>query len=91
MFYEIGSLFSVGIRTLHPTTIDPRHHWGPLAKGKLLVEPTVVQISESIGRTPAQVLTRWSIQNGVITIPKSTKKERLLENFQVSMLTIIWM
>ena len=61
----------------------------PLAKGKLLVEPTVVQISESIGRTPAQVLTRWSIQNGVITIPKSTKKERLLENFQVSLLTII--
>lgn len=42
----------------------------------------VVKIAQSVGKTPAQVLVRWSIQNKVLTIPKSTKKERVLENFE---------
>ncbi|XP_008332179.1 uncharacterized oxidoreductase ZK1290.5 isoform X2 [Cynoglossus semilaevis] len=55
----------------------------PLAKGQALNEPTVVQIAEKYKRTPAQICIRWSIQNGVITIPKSTRKERVKENCQV--------
>ncbi len=60
----------------------------PLAKGKLLTEESVVKISKEIGRTPAQVLIRWSIQNGVIAIPKSTKRERLAENYQVRPISV---
>jgi len=55
----------------------------PLAKGKLLSESPILKIAQDLGKTPAQVMIRWSIQNGVIAIPKSTKKERVLENFQV--------
>lgn len=55
----------------------------PLANGMILKEPPVVKVAQSAGRSPAQVLIRWSIQNGVVTIPKSIKKERIQENCQV--------
>lgn len=55
----------------------------PLAKGQLLSDPTVLHIAEKYRRTPAQICIRWSLQNGVVTIPKSTKMERILENCQV--------
>lgn len=40
-------------------------------------------MAQSLGKTTAQVLIRWSIQHGVVTIPKSTKKQRVRENSQV--------
>ncbi|EFX79063.1 hypothetical protein DAPPUDRAFT_25705, partial [Daphnia pulex] len=49
----------------------------------ILKEPPVEKVAQSAGRSPAQVLIRWSIQNGVVTIPKSIKKERIKENSQV--------
>ncbi|XP_046440736.1 uncharacterized oxidoreductase ZK1290.5-like [Daphnia pulex] len=55
----------------------------PLANGMILKEPPVEKVAQSSGRSPAQVLIRWSIQNGVVTIPKSIKKERIKENCQV--------
>lgn len=55
----------------------------PLAKGQALQHPAVVKMASTYGRTPAQICVRWSIQNGVVTIPKSTKKERIWENCQV--------
>lgn len=55
----------------------------PLAKGQVLSNPTVLQVAEKYRRTPAQICIRWSIQNGVVTIPKSIKKERIQENCQV--------
>ncbi|KAK5888989.1 hypothetical protein CesoFtcFv8_015034 [Champsocephalus esox] len=57
--------------------------YSPLAKGQVLRNPTVLQIAEKYGHTPAQICIRWSIQNGVVTIPKSTKKKRIRENCQV--------
>uniref|UniRef100_A0A667X0G9 Zgc:110366 n=3 Tax=Myripristis murdjan TaxID=586833 RepID=A0A667X0G9_9TELE len=55
----------------------------PLAKGQALNNPTVIQLAQKYSRTPAQICIRWSIQNGVVTIPKSTKKERVQENCEV--------
>ncbi|KAJ7401461.1 hypothetical protein BTVI_95819 [Pitangus sulphuratus] len=52
----------------------------PLAKGEALTHPTIVQMAKKYGRTPAQICIRWSIQNGIVTIPKSTKAERIEEN-----------
>ncbi|KAK2822369.1 hypothetical protein Q5P01_022434 [Channa striata] len=56
--------------------------YSPLAKGQVLSNPTVLQIAGKYKRTPAQICIRWSIQNGVVTIPKSTKKTRIQENCQ---------
>ncbi|XP_062336881.1 uncharacterized oxidoreductase ZK1290.5 isoform X1 [Osmerus eperlanus] len=55
----------------------------PLAKGQALSHPTILRLAHQHQRTPAQICIRWSIQGGVVTIPKSTKKERVLENSQV--------
>lgn len=55
----------------------------PLAKGQLLSDPTVLHIAEKYRRTPAQICIRWSLQNGVVTIPKSIKTERIRENCHV--------
>ncbi|XP_078461826.1 putative oxidoreductase ZK1290.5 isoform X3 [Lampetra fluviatilis] len=55
----------------------------PLAKGQVLCDPTVRAVARKHARSPAQVCIRWSLQNGVITIPKSTKEARIKENCQV--------
>ena len=36
-----------------------------------------------VGRTPAQVLIRWAIENSLVPLPKSTRRERILENIDV--------
>ncbi|KAL8178257.1 UNVERIFIED_CONTAM: hypothetical protein K2H54_038924 [Gekko kuhli] len=54
----------------------------PLAKGEALSHPNIVQLAKKYDRTPAQICIRWSIQNGIVTIPKSTKPERVQENCQ---------
>jgi diketogulonate reductase-like aldo/keto reductase len=55
----------------------------PLGKGQLVNEQKIIDIALRHERTPAQVLIRWSIQNGVPTIPKSTKEKRVKENIGV--------
>ncbi len=57
--------------------------YSPLGTGKHLDDPKVTEISERVGRTPAQVLLRWCIQREAIVIPKSTHRERIEENAQI--------
>ncbi len=55
--------------------------WSPIAQGRVLDDPTIVRISESLGRTPAQVTLRWHLQRGDIVFPKSVTRSRVEENF----------
>ncbi|UED83927.1 aldo/keto reductase [Streptomyces profundus] len=48
-----------------------------------LRSPTVVDIAEKYGKTPAQVLLRWHLEHGLSAIPKSVKEHRVKENFDV--------
>ena len=57
--------------------------YSPLGKGLVLQDLIVKEIASSLQVTPAQVLVRWSLQQGVVTIPKSVKKERVEENWKV--------
>ncbi|OIJ15601.1 glyoxal reductase [Anaerobacillus arseniciselenatis] len=57
--------------------------WSPLAQGKLLDEPTLAKIGEKYGKSVAQVILRWDLQNEVVTIPKSVKPERMKENADI--------
>ena len=58
--------------------------YSPLGKGHYLNDPYLINLSGKYGKTPAQILIRWSIQNGFITIPKTTSGvERLKENIDV--------
>lgn len=57
--------------------------WAPLMQGGLLEDSTIAKIAEKYGKSNAQVILRWDIQNGVITIPKSVRKERMIQNADI--------
>jgi 2,5-diketo-D-gluconate reductase A len=52
-------------------------------RGGTLDHPTIVEIAERIGRTPAQVIIRWHIQHEVVVIPKSERADRIRSNADV--------
>ena len=54
------------------------------AESPLYTDETVVEISESTGRTPAQVLLRWGVQRGFTVMPKSVTPSRIRENFDLN-------
>lgn len=59
--------------------------WGPLAEGKnnLFTNETLVAIGNKYGKTAAQVALRYLLQQGIIVIPKSVRKERMEQNLQL--------
>jgi methylglyoxal/glyoxal reductase len=57
--------------------------WSPLMQGGLLDEPTLVEIANKYNKSTAQVIIRWDIQTGVVTIPKSVKPQRIAENADI--------
>ena len=57
--------------------------WSPIAQGKVLDDPAVVEVAEAVGRTPAQAVLRWHVQRGDIVFPKSTTPSRMRENFEI--------
>ena len=59
--------------------------WGPFAEGKnnLFTNETLKEIGDKYGKTVAQVALRFLTQEGVVVIPKSVKKERMEQNFNI--------
>ena len=59
--------------------------WGPLGQGKypLFEEPSVTEAAAAHGKSPAQVVLRWHLQNGNIVFPKSNSRERIVENLDL--------
>jgi methylglyoxal/glyoxal reductase len=57
--------------------------WSPLAQGKLTAHPVLAEIGAKYGKSPSQVILRWDLQNGVVTIPKTVREERLKENADI--------
>jgi methylglyoxal/glyoxal reductase len=76
----------------HPRLVQPdllafcRRHdirleaWSPLMQGQVTEIDTIAGIAGKYGKTPAQVVLRWDLQHGVVTIPKSGRPERISEN-----------
>jgi len=58
--------------------------WSPLMKGgALLRDPVIMDLAKRHRKTPAQIVLRWELQTGVLTIPKTTRPERMRENADV--------
>lgn len=57
--------------------------WSPLGNGQLLNSPVINKIAKEHGKSPAQVILRWELQQGFIVIPKSIHEERMRENRDV--------
>ncbi|WP_338543636.1 aldo/keto reductase [Paenibacillus tundrae] len=59
--------------------------WAPFAEGRnnLFSNELLTTIADRHNKTVAQVVLRWLVQNGIVVIPKSVRKERLIENFNI--------
>lgn len=57
--------------------------WSPLKQGQLLNEPVLTDIAHKYNKSVAQVILRWDLQHEVVTIPKSIKEHRIIENADI--------
>ncbi|WP_320053544.1 aldo/keto reductase [uncultured Acetobacteroides sp.] len=59
--------------------------WGPFAEGKndIFKNEVLVSIGKKYNKSVAQVILRWLTQRGVVVIPKSVRKDRIIENFNI--------
>jgi 2,5-diketo-D-gluconate reductase A len=71
------------LRRMHDRLDIKTESWSPLGQGQLLTNPVIGDIARKRGKTPAQVIISWHLQNGLIVIPKSVTPSRIVENFQV--------
>ncbi|KAI9335265.1 NADP-dependent oxidoreductase domain-containing protein [Obelidium mucronatum] len=62
--------------------------YSPLTKARKLNDPVVVEVAQKVNKTPAQVLIKWGLQKGAVSLPKSVQEGRLKENFEVFEWTI---
>jgi methylglyoxal/glyoxal reductase len=79
----------------HPKHIQPQLHqycrskniqivaWSPLMQGKALAIPEIISIAHRYKKTPVQIILRWNIQKGVVTIPRSGTAERIISNSKI--------
>jgi 2,5-diketo-D-gluconate reductase A len=71
------------LRAVHAELGIVTESWSPLGRGKLLEEPTVTQIAQDHGVTPAQAVLRWHVQLGAVPIPKSADAGRQRANIDI--------
>ncbi len=79
----------------HPELLQPelleycRKHdiqpeaWSPIMKGRVNEVPLMQELAAKYGKTPVQIVLRWDIQKGVVTIPKSVTPERIISNSNI--------
>lgn len=65
-----------------------QHHiitqaWAPLGRGRIFEEPIIQELAQKHGKTPAQIILRWHLQNGLSFIPKSAHASRIKENADI--------
>ncbi|WAT01073.1 2,5-didehydrogluconate reductase DkgA [Rouxiella chamberiensis] len=94
---ETGVAPTVNQIELHPSLPQRQLHawnathriatesWSPLAQGGdgLFDQPLIEQLAKKYDKTPAQIVIRWHLDNGLIVIPKSVTPKRIHENFNV--------
>ncbi|WP_180235674.1 aldo/keto reductase [Bacillus toyonensis] len=57
--------------------------WSPLMQGYLMNNNILIEIARKYDKTVAQVILRWHLQHGIVTIPKTVNEERLIENIKI--------
>ena len=72
------------LRDFHAKHDIHTESWSPLGSGRLLSDPTIEAIAKKHGKSVAQTIIRWHLQEGLIVIPKSVHQDRIAANFDVS-------
>jgi len=71
------------VRDYHRAKRIQIESYSPLGSGAVLNNDAIAKIAERYGKTPAQVIIRWHIQEGLVVIPKSVTPERIRQNLEV--------
>jgi 2,5-diketo-D-gluconate reductase A len=71
------------LRDFHALHDIHTESWSPLGSGRLLSDPTIAGIAGKHGKSAAQTIIRWHLQQGLIVIPKSIHQDRITANFDV--------
>jgi 2,5-diketo-D-gluconate reductase A len=72
-----------GVRSFNAQHRIATEAWAPIAQGRVVDDPTLTRIGGEHDKTPAQVALRWHLQRGDIVFPKSVRRSRMEENFDV--------
>lgn len=72
-----------GLRSFHEQHGIATQAWSPLGRGNVLDDAVIGRIAAELGRTAAQVILRWHLQLGVLTIPKASSRERIASNLDI--------
>ncbi|PXW29122.1 UNVERIFIED_CONTAM: diketogulonate reductase-like aldo/keto reductase [Williamsia faeni] len=79
-----ASKHGIAVESWSPLGGTSNSGWGPNSKpNTLLTDPIITRVGEQYGKSPAQVLIRWHLQNGLIVIPKSVNPDRIAQNINV--------
>ena len=57
--------------------------WSPLARGRAVTDPTLIEIGAHLGVGPTQVALRWALDRGHVVFPKTLSRKRMAANFDV--------
>lgn len=57
--------------------------WSPIMRGKVNDIPLLIKLSEKYHKSPVQIVLRWDLQKGIVTIPKSVHKDRIQHNADI--------
>ena len=57
--------------------------WSPIMRGKVNAIPLLTELAEKYHKSPVQIVLRWDLQKGVVTIPKSVHPERIIHNADI--------
>jgi diketogulonate reductase-like aldo/keto reductase len=57
--------------------------YSPLTRGQSLANSTIARLAREHGRTPAQIMLRWAVERDIPVIPKSTHRDRIIENAEI--------
>lgn len=71
------------VREFHQKHDIKIESWSPLGSGRWLGDPTIAAIGNKYGKSVAQTIIRWHLDQGLIVIPKSVTTSRIIENFNV--------
>ncbi len=81
---EVAGKHGIAVESWSPLGGTSNSGWGKASKpNTLLSDPVIAGIAERHGKSPAQVLIRWHLSNGLIVIPKSVNPERIAQNIDV--------
>lgn len=81
---KFGKAHGIAVESWSPLGGTSKSGWGKDSKpNTLLTDPVMLRVAERLGKTTAQVLVRWHVQNGLIVIPKSVHDTRIAENIAV--------